>query len=79
MSSNDPVRIATFATSEQAYLARAILADNDIPAFVENELANLYTPALMTGYTLIVAARDLPRARPIISHFLTTLTDDNPD
>lgn len=75
--SSDPVRIATFATSDQAYLARSILADNDIPAFVENELANLYTPALMTGYTLIIAARDLPRAQPIIRHFLSTLTPNS--
>lgn len=75
---NDPVRIATFYQSAQAYLARAILADNGIPAFVENELASLYTPAGLYGYFLVVAARDVHRAEPIIQQFLHSIDTPSP-
>ncbi|MDE5567709.1 MAG: DUF2007 domain-containing protein [Muribaculaceae bacterium] len=70
MDENDLIIVATFDFDWQAHMAQGLLAEQEIPSTLDNEIfASLYPIGFNTigGINLRVFRRDADRARDIIS------------
>lgn len=62
---DDLVKIRTFDTAGEAYVAKSLLASNGIPAMVSNE-AEIYSPQIRTGIRLLIFYRDWDTATSLL-------------
>lgn len=63
---NKPVVVASFLDPNEAHIFRGLLASMDIESFVYHEHSTMYTPVLVGGIRVAVAARDVERARAVL-------------
>lgn len=61
---NDTVILASYNSTEEAYIVKGMLECNGIPAMVANE-NNLYVP-VFNGINVLVFEKDLARARQLM-------------
>lgn len=66
-SENDLVVVASYDSSALAYIDKGVLENNDIQAWVDDDMLMRYVPMASPGIALRVLRKDLDKAQKIIN------------
>lgn len=66
-SENDLVVVASYDSSALAYIDKGVLENNDIQAWVDDDMLMRYVPMASPGIALRVLRKDLDKAQKILN------------